>query len=241
MARPRVGLWRIDLGKGAPATAPLLALLDAGERRRAAAFVRSADGDAFVRSHAALRLLLAARLKRQPDAIPLGVPEPDGKPRVEPQYLAGKALDFSLSHSGTEALVGIVEGGGQIGVDLEARGLPADWRALAERHFTADERRWLLALPPTEQGFRFLQIWTRKEAYLKAIGKGFSRPPSSFRCRLDEDGAVVGTAHDGAGRALPRWRVVRLDRPPVAACAVIDVGTPLEIRTFHWPRAAPSR
>jgi 4'-phosphopantetheinyl transferase len=236
------GAWRVDLDAKAPPEPRLLALLDAAERKRAAAFARAGDRRAFVRSHAALRLLLSKVLGRPAETIPIGVIEEDGKPKVQAHWLARRSVDLSLSHSAGHALVGIVVGQGQIGVDLEARAAPADYRALAQRHFTADEQRWLLALPPAQQGFRFLQVWTRKEAYLKAIGKGFSRPPSSFRCRLDDAGAVVGTAHDAAGRSLPRWQVVALDTGTVAACAIVDFdATALRVHDFDWKIAATGR
>jgi 4'-phosphopantetheinyl transferase len=242
MTRGKAAIWRIDLGEAAPAATALLPLLSVAERQRAPGFARTADREAFVRAHAALRLLLSASLGRPPASIPFGVPEPEGKPRVEPQVLGGKTLDFSLSHSGSSGVIGIVQGGGTIGVDLEARGAPADWRALADRHFTADERRWLLAQPTSKQGFRFLQIWTRKEAYLKAIGKGFSRNPAAFRSRLDSDGAVVGSAFDPAGRLLPQWRVVPLDRSPVAACAILDFDPgALPATDFDWRAAETGR
>ncbi|HKY95915.1 MAG TPA: 4'-phosphopantetheinyl transferase superfamily protein, partial [Kiloniellales bacterium] len=183
--------------------------------------------------------LLAGILKRPPAAIPIGVTEPDGKPRVESHALAGRPLDFSLSHSGRQALVGIAIGTGHIGVDLEARGVPADFRALAQRNFTAEEQRWLFAAPAATQGLRFLQCWTRKEAYLKAIGKGFSRNPSLFRCRIDSDGAVVGLAHDAGGRPQARWQTLPLDESDVAACAVVDFdAAAIRIERFDWKSAA---
>ena len=116
--------------------------------------------------------------------------------------------------------------------------MPADWRALAEHHFTDDERRWLLAQPATRQGFRFLQCWTRKEAYLKAIGQGFSRSSTTFRCRLDDEGNIVGSAFDAAGRLSPQWHVVPLDKAPIAACAILDFDPgALSVTDFDW-RAA---
>ena len=233
---PTLRLWRIDLAAPAPPERALVLLLDAGEQRRAQAFTDAELRRRFLKAHAALRLILCSLLGCRPGEIPFGTDEPDGKPRIERQWLMRRRLDFSLSHSGGQGLVGIAQGGGKVGVDLEAKGAPADFRALAERLFTPGELAWLWHEPPARQGFRFLQCWTRKEAYLKAIGKGFSRKPDGFRCRLDAAGNVLGTAYDAAGRALPGWQALPLDEPPTAACAIVDFApVELSVETFAWP------
>jgi 4'-phosphopantetheinyl transferase len=229
-------LWRIDLDAPAPPEQALVQLLDAGEQRRARALTDSALRSRFVRAHAALRMVLARLLGCRATEIPLGTDESEGKPRIERQWLQRRRLDFSLSHSGSQGIVGVAQGGGKVGVDLEARGAPGDFRALAERLFTPTELQWLWREPPARQGFRFLQCWTRKEAYLKAIGKGFSRRPDGFRCRLESDGSVTGSAFDAAGRPLPDWHCVPLDAQPLAACAVTDFPpTETAVETFAWP------
>jgi 4'-phosphopantetheinyl transferase len=233
---PTLRLWRIDLDAPAPPEQALGQLLDDAEQGRALALADAGLRSRFLRAHASLRLILSSLLRCQSAEIPLGTDEPDGKPRIERAWLKRRQLDFSLSHSGSQALVGIAQGGGKVGVDLEARGAPAGFRALAERLFTPAELAWLWREPPAKQGFRFLQCWTRKEAYLKAIGKGFSRKADGFRCRLDAAGNVLGSASDASGRALSDWQALPLDEPPTAACAVVDFApVDLSVETFAWP------
>jgi 4'-phosphopantetheinyl transferase len=83
------------------------------------------------------------------------------------------SVGFNWSHSGGHALIAV---GRRImpGIDLEQKRPRRRALALAERFFSADEATALAALPEAEQGAAFLELWTAKEAVVKAIGRGIA-------------------------------------------------------------------
>jgi phosphopantetheine--protein transferase-like protein len=81
------------------------------------------------------------------------------------------ALNFSVSHSGAQALLGFARGR-RIGVDLERVSANVDGLELAERYFSSNEFETLGSLTAEMQHEAFYCGWTRKEAYLKARGEG---------------------------------------------------------------------
>jgi phosphopantetheinyl transferase len=247
-----VQIWRVSLGPlGGPGEADepdaglhlagLLSLLDAAERTRAGRFRRDSDRTAFIRAHAALRICLADQLGSAPEEVRFHTPA-GGKPMLDSALRAPSTLDFSLSHSGEFGLVGIAMAG-RIGVDIEQR-VPADALALARRWFAPEETAWLELLPTAERDRRFLECWTRKEAYLKALGLGLSGGLTVCRCELPGREANEGaqarlpvTAYVGGltGDRSPMWRFVPLDSPDAPACAAVDFQpSEVVIREFSW-------
>jgi len=129
-----------------------------------------------------------------------------GRPELAPPF-AATGLHFNVAHSaGMVALaVGRVP---LIGIDVE----PFDRRVpvhLAPRYFSEREVAALQALPPEEQPRRFLRLWTLKEAYLKAVGKGLSGGLDSMTFTF-EAGGGIGFEHGGDPEA-DRWRFREFD------------------------------
>lgn len=117
------------------------------------------------------RYLLSGRLKRNSNKIIFTV-GPNGKPAFPEEI----DLHFNISHSGQWAVCALASI--PVGVDVERmrRVNPG----LAERFFSADEVATLRALPPEMQTAQFIQLWTLKESFLKAIGRGLTRNLNSF-------------------------------------------------------------
>lgn len=152
-------------------------LLDPAEAARARSFRSRDDADAYTATHAALRLLLGARLGMPPERVPI-VPEPcptcgraHGRPR-----LAGGEAHFSISHRRGIGLVAI--GPRRLGVDVEARLGTAAAAALAGL-LHPRETAELDALDEPALSVSFTRLWVRKEAYLKGLGVGLARPLSA--------------------------------------------------------------
>ncbi|OWY37140.1 hypothetical protein CEK28_18420 [Xenophilus sp. AP218F] len=107
---------------------------------------------------------------------------PGGKPHL-PDH---PDLQFNLSHSGGWAALAIGRGA-PVGVDLETRLLPPERAlALARRYFSAAEQAWLAAAPDSQRAWRFRCLWSRREAWGKALGEGLSaamaRPAPPAHC-----------------------------------------------------------
>lgn len=178
------------------------AWLDAGERARAARFRFDADRSAYVLAHALWRAVLAVSLACDPREVPLRFLR-SGQPQ-----LPGTPLATSLSHSGPLALVaaGAVH---RLGVDLERWPPRVSLDELAPAICAPGEADALRLLPPARRERALLQLWTRKEALLKAFGTGLAQSPAAF-------GAVAGEP-------------VRLpSKPGGPPCRALDLALPAD-------------
>jgi 4'-phosphopantetheinyl transferase len=161
-------------------------LLDATERRRAARFLAPHHGRHFTVAHARLRQILGSVLAADPAALAFASGT-DGKPELVDSVISG--LQFNLSHSGDWGLVGWAHGRA-IGVDVEAWRAMSDEAALVRRYFSPAEIEAYEALPAARRREGFFNAWTRKEAYVKAVGRGLTLPLASFDVSLGNGDAA---------------------------------------------------
>ncbi len=203
------------------------ALLDPAERDRAARFAFDADRTRFVASHAGMRLALGSCLRQDPASLRFAT-DRLGKPRLfEPPF----DIRFNLAHSGERALLAIALGR-DVGVDIEKE-RSVDVLALGRRYFAASELQALVNTPPPRRLAAFFRCWTRKEAFIKALGEGLYFPLDGFEVSVadDESGQLLkGCAASPAAPA--RWRIVSIpvDAPYTAALAA-EQG---EWRVVRW-------
>lgn len=166
---------RLDLDPGA--VAALTGWLHDDECRRAGRFRLARDRRRYVVARGLLRTLLAARLGTHPRAVEFSYGA-HGKPRLAPGS-AVEDLHFSVSHSGDLALFAFSRGR-EVGVDVEAVLPMRDADAVARQFFSRSELGAYRALEPGAREAGFFTCWTRKEAYLKALGGGLQSPLSAF-------------------------------------------------------------
>lgn len=160
----RVSLWTIALdGEPEPHE---IALLPADERWRAGEIVVPAVRRRFVRARAAMRRVLGRRLGVAPHALAFSYGA-NGKPSLAEH----PALHFNLSHSGELAVLALSEDG-EVGVDLESVRHRSQVLPVALRFFADDEAAAVAQAEGAAQVAIFLRTWTRKEAVLKATGRG---------------------------------------------------------------------
>ncbi|BCG47178.1 4'-phosphopantetheinyl transferase [Citrifermentans bremense] len=143
-----------------------------------------------------------------------------GKPSLQQASTTG-SIGFNASHSGTQLLVGVVFGG-EVGVDLEELRLDLDFAPMARRYFSPREQQELFSLPWEEQLPAFYRCWTRKEAYLKGIGAGFSQPSTCFDVSLLPGEKPALLAHRITPDDVDRWRLHDLPVPS-GYCAAIAI------------------
>lgn len=171
-------VWTFVFPPAEPVPPVFEAVLDAAERARADRLARARDRRLFVLAHGLARLVLAAWTGCDPAAVAFAVSE-QGKP-----VLAGGGLAFNLSHAGNCALLAVTAGT-PVGVDVEPlRPLP-EAGEVAARFFAPEERLALAACPPSERDAAFLRLWTRKEAYVKALGGGLALSLADFAVSLE--------------------------------------------------------
>jgi 4'-phosphopantetheinyl transferase len=148
------------------------------ERDRVARFRNAEDRNRMVCGRLLLRVQIARWLgSGAADAFSLAY-SAHGRPSLP----AHPDFDFNISHSGSWVACASISGG-RIGIDVEsARGPGGE---IAERYFPEAEKAWLRAAPAAEREERFLQLWTLKEAFVKADGRGLSVPLDSFAFRIE--------------------------------------------------------
>ncbi len=183
------------------------AVLTDEERDRARRFVFDRDRDRFIGARACLRQLLAARLGTPPDSVEL-VYGAHGKPALAPGY-ADTGLRFNVSHCDDLTLYAF-SCGREIGIDVEAVRPIGDADDIAARFFSQRENRAYRALEPSDRPLGFFQCWTRKEAFIKALGDGLSYPLDRFDVSLTPGEPaqilrVEDTPGDRCGWRLESW------------------------------------
>lgn len=162
-----------DLDAGREALARYASWLDADERDRAARFRYDRDRNRFVVRRGQLRELLGKDRGIAPGALRL-IEGAHGKPVL----LDDPDLHFNLSHSNGLALA--VTSRAPVGCDIEWRSSELACPKVAKRLFAPGEYAALTALPPEQWVAGFYNCWTRKEAYVKALGLGLSYPLDAF-------------------------------------------------------------
>lgn len=146
------------------------ALLSVAEHARGDAFLNREARDHFLVARATLRRLLGAYLECEPARLAIGA-DAEGKPRLEDGV--GVDLRFNLAHSGGVVMLGVAVARA-VGVDVEFMRPLDDLEGVMRTAFTPAERDDVLACAPDARAARFFRLWTRKEAYLKATGRGLS-------------------------------------------------------------------
>lgn len=211
---PRVAVHLASLDVGLDEVARCAALLDPGERERAARFRFERDRLRFVVRRGRLREWLGAAVEERPERLAYRE-GPFGKPA-----LAGGPC-FSLSHSADRMMVAI--GAVPLGCDIEAIDPAAEWRSLARALFAPRERELLAALPEHDGRRAFYACWARKEAFVKAIGQGLSYPLDAFEVAVEREAALLAGG-DG-------WRIAAIDAGAGFAGALVvrDDGTPVSV------------
>lgn len=198
-----IAVFTVETGSVTDAEADRLSMvLSEEERARATRFVRRADRVTYVVAHALVRIQLARFIGEQaaPEALRFNTGE-FGKP-----MLAGAdAPVFNLSHCRALAAFAVAPAG-ILGVDAEPppAQIPED---VVARCFTEREKHWLQTLDPCEKARGFASLWTLKEAYIKATGKGLSQPLDEFGFQLD----TQCIRFDAPPEDPNTWRFARYD------------------------------
>ena len=151
-------------------------LLSSSERQRAARFKLERDRRRFIVARATLRRLLAQRLAARPEAIEITYGA-HGKPAL------AQGLRFNVSHCDDLAVYAFSESR-EVGIDVEAVRELDDADDLAEHFFSRGENEAYRGLAAHERPLGFFNCWTRKEAFVKALGEGLSHPLDGFDVSL---------------------------------------------------------
>ncbi len=223
-----VHVWRVVLDQPEFAVHQLRESLTAAELTRAGRFHFERDQRCYMVAHAALRRIIGCYVRRAPQQIEFRVGSHDKPAVIDDQ------LHFNLSHSHELALCAFTLQR-EIGVDVEyTPRAVSDRDKLAERFFSARENEVYRALPPEQQGLAFFRCWTRKEAFIKAIGDGLSYPLDRFDVSFapDQPAALLSINDDVA--LAQRWSLIPLEPAVDYVGAVAVEGRRWQVAYYTW-------
>jgi 4'-phosphopantetheinyl transferase len=172
--------------------------LSADELLKAERFYFEKDRHRFIVGRGLLRIILGQYLKTEPNCLRFSY-NPYGKPEL----VAAREdcnYNFSLSHSHGLLLIAIARGR-EIGVDLERLSTGLAGRHIAERFFSPGELATICSYPAEQREEVFLRYWTRKEAYVKAMGQGLAMLMDQFEVSLSAN-ELCFLNTDGSGKTF---------------------------------------
>ncbi|MEO1134432.1 MAG: 4'-phosphopantetheinyl transferase superfamily protein [Cyanobacteria bacterium J06639_1] len=193
-------------------------LLSPDERTRADRFKFSRDRDCFTVARGILRTLLGRYLRRSPRAIKFAYGE-YGKPELADHPTS--TIHFNLSHSGEMALWAVGRHA-PVGIDIERVRSDYPGEAIAKRFFSAFECEQLDQIPNALKSEAFFRCWTRKEAFVKALGGGLAGVPlDQFDVELRGDRPAALLATRWNPKEAERWTLLNLSVHAGYCAAVI--------------------
>ncbi|MGH9613320.1 MAG: 4'-phosphopantetheinyl transferase family protein [Bryobacteraceae bacterium] len=207
------------------AIAAAAAILSGSENARAASFLRPKNRRDYIAAHALLRQALSRRHPLPPREWSFEI-KPGGKPMLAAPFAEAAGLSFNLAH--TDGLVAcIVTDGVEAGIDVERVDRAGDSLEIARRYFAPDEYARLETCAPEVRSRRFVELWTLKEAALKATGDGITASLDGFSFETDDSLAIRVDAPAGE-RALD-WQFGLFAPFPAYRLAV----------AIRWPAQEP--
>jgi 4'-phosphopantetheinyl transferase len=222
----QVHVWTASV-KLAAGLSDLASVINSAEQTQARKFRFEQHRVRYIFSQATLRRILSRYLHVRPQEIVFDFNE-FGKPFL-PKSSEKAALRFNMSHS--EGLVVVaVAMNRHIGVDVERIRAIDDINAIARDYFAMQERTLLESAPPGRKEEAFYMCWTRKEAYIKAVGMGLSIPLNSFDASIPEGmpGRRLQATESSLG--VEQWWLSDLTMPDRYVGALAIEGTPPTIR-----------
>ncbi len=226
----RIEIYQFSLHVDRLRLRQLAAHLSAEERERVRRLGLPLNADRFIAARGTVREILASAMGGDPSAIVFDY-GPYGKPR-----LAGRthSVDFSLSHSGSAALLAI-SGGPRVGVDIEEVRDHTTLESVARLLFSEREVEALENVPVEDRLRAFYRCWTCKEALANATGQGLGADVPRFEVFVSAREPAGLLSVNGSKQEAARWTLghVALDAAFVAAFAVEVPSCGVALR--GWP------
>jgi 4'-phosphopantetheinyl transferase len=213
-----VHVWTMHTAACAALAAKFEPVLAQEEKERAARFRFDRLRHSFYITRGTLRHLLGRYLDSDPSSLRL-----ETGAKGKPVLAGGARVEFNMTHSGAWASFAFTIGC-PIGIDLEVIRPVSEAHAIAALFFCPEETAEILSLPPSECDSGFFRCWTRKEAYVKAIGNGLLTPLNEFRValRLNDPPRFIHLAADLS--AAKMWHLHDLSSGDYAAAIAYPGG-----------------
>lgn len=226
-----VHVWRASLDQNEATMAGLWELLTPDERQRAQRYCFKKGQQQFVVARGVLRQIISLYTKLSPAALKL-TSNSYGRPALSADSNPTE-IEFNLSHSGNMVLYAFSRGRA-VGIDIEMVKKEVATLSIAENFFSPDEVTALKAVPEDMHAVAFFNCWTRKEAYIKALGEGLSHPLQNFSVSLapHEEAALLSVMGDPSEAA--RWKIYALEPGAGYVASVIAENPPFSLREWEY-------
>lgn len=233
-----VHVWQATLNLEPAQVDSLMRVLLPDEQVRASRFYFQKNREHFIVARGSLRVILGRYLNTEPEQLQFRY-NSYGKPALIGQS-GSNGVRFNLSHSRGLALYAIARGR-EIGVDLEyIRSDFADGQ-IADRFFSLREAKALGAIPTDSRIAAFFNCWTRKEAYIKARGKGLTLPLDQFEVSLVPGEPATLLRVSGNPDETSRWSLRELLPASGYVAALAVEGHDWQLKCWQWQGDPRSR
>jgi 4'-phosphopantetheinyl transferase len=231
VADHEVHVWRVGLELPSSRVQQLRGILTDDELDRANHFSFEIDRQRFIAARGTLRSILSRYITIYPGHLRFYYNQ-YGKPFLAPEF-SSYLLNFNLSHSGSMALYAITWNM-KIGVDVERIRFDFEYEEIAQRFFSVNDTAVLRTKPTEKKLEAFHNCWTRKEAYIKAHGKGLSLPLDSFDVSFApwESPLLLNTKDEPQERSP--WTLLDLKPGPGLMGALAVKGIGCRFRYWDW-------
>jgi len=214
----QVHVWAVQLETSEAEIAHLTSLLSTEEVSRADRIPVAGVRQRYIIARASLRRILAFYTGSRAAALDFEYGQA-GKP-----HLAGNTgLNFNLSYSQNVARVAVAMHR-SVGIDIQAIELVTDPESVARHVFSPIEISGLLSQPAHERQMVFTQVWVRKEAYIKALGVGFSQHTHRFSVSSDPEDMDALRNDESNHLATAEWRLMQITAPTGYCAALAAAG-----------------
>jgi 4'-phosphopantetheinyl transferase len=210
-------VWRADLDVPGEDVERFGQQLSADEHARAGRLRFERDRKRYITGRGILREILARYIGTEPAALCFSYGE-HGKPELvgEGEY----GLRFNVAHADAVFLCAVAESH-EVGVDVERVEHFDGIDDVAEEMFSLAERAVYRSLPPDERVDAFAACWTRKEAFIKAIGEGLSYPLHQFDVSLAPGDTPALLRIGGSLDAAAHWCMAAMNPAADYVAAVV--------------------
>lgn len=229
MTRTEVDVWKIPLQMEEDAVCHRR-LLSHDELQRADRFRFEKPRIRFIAARVAMRQILSRYLGIAPQKLAFYY-GPQGKPELHPNQ--GAEIKFNLSHSRDCGLLAVTAGR-RVGVDIQYVDERVPCRDIACHFFSPTEVNTLRNIADDEGAEAFFSCWTRKEAYIKALGQGLSVPLDSFDVTFGPGVLPALLRVEGSTHQSSPWRVYDLNAPIGYKAALVVEGRRHRLRHHSW-------
>jgi len=231
LAEKEIHIWRADLDLPDRSIQQLNQILSTDERMRAERFHFEKDKKKFVIGVGILRAMLSPYVGVEPKELRF-IHGKRGKPMLDDVFANG-SIQFNMSHSEGLALYGFTRDH-EIGVDIEfVRDIP-EMDKIAEQFFSIKENDVFRSLPDSKKKEAFFNCWTRKEAFVKAIGDGLYQGLDKFDVALIPGEPARLLRIGGDSKIASRWLIQDLKPAPGFTAAFAAEGHHWRLHFWQW-------